>query len=308
MRITVQVVIENDDERPPERHDVARLDRGDLDAGTVGLQLAEAKQLLASVQEVMVAEQVRACLDVRGPCPDCGRARRHKDARAITLRTAFGRLRLESPRWHHCPCRRQERKTFSPLAKKRSSSARGTSTTATSASATGTATAIGASRVRRPVLRAGRDGRRGRRERARGGWTRAGRSQRAISTSRTSPVSGWGPVPRWTSRTCSCAQIPPCAQIPRISARVPWSGRSGRARTSSSSAASPRDSRRRCDQGLVDLVRESQFAVRIELLRVGAAPLEGRPVPRFPRDPRAGVGGFAPFAPGFACGRSDGFR
>jgi hypothetical protein len=36
MRITVQVVIENDDERPPERHDVARLDRGDLDAGTVG--------------------------------------------------------------------------------------------------------------------------------------------------------------------------------------------------------------------------------------------------------------------------------
>jgi hypothetical protein len=89
MRITVQVVIENDDERPPERHDVARLDRGDLDAGTVGLQLAEAKQLLTSVQEVMVAEQVRACLDARVPCPDCGRARRHKDARAITLRTAF---------------------------------------------------------------------------------------------------------------------------------------------------------------------------------------------------------------------------
>ena len=112
----MRVVIEQDGQNEPERHEVAQLDCGELDAGTVGLQLAEAKQILASVQEVMVAEQVRACLDARGPCPDCGQARRHKDARTITLRTVFGRLRLESPRWHHCRCRPQPRKTFSPLA------------------------------------------------------------------------------------------------------------------------------------------------------------------------------------------------
>src|SRR5208283_4030181 len=75
-----------------------------------------AKQLLASVQEVVVAEQVRDCLVARVPCPGCGRPRRHKDARTITLRTLFGRLRLESPRWHHCSCQPQEQKTFSPLA------------------------------------------------------------------------------------------------------------------------------------------------------------------------------------------------
>jgi len=116
MRITVQVVIEQDGQTQPELYDIARLDRGELDTGTVGLQLAEAKQILASVQEVMVAEQVRACLDARGRCPDCGRARPHKDARTITLRTAFGRLRLQSPRWHHCLCRPRPAKTFSPLA------------------------------------------------------------------------------------------------------------------------------------------------------------------------------------------------
>lgn len=116
MRITVQVVIESDEERLPERHEVAQLDRSELDAGTVGLQLEEAKQLLASMQEVIVAEQVSRCLATRAPCPGCGRPRRHKDARTITLRTVFGRLRLKSPRWHHCPCRRQPTKTFSPLA------------------------------------------------------------------------------------------------------------------------------------------------------------------------------------------------
>jgi hypothetical protein len=115
MRITVQVVIEQDGQNGPELHEVARLDRSELDAGTIGLQLAEAKQILANVQEVMVAEQVQACLDARVPCPDCGRARRHKDGRTITLRTVFGRPRLQSPRWQHCPCRLHSTKTFSPL-------------------------------------------------------------------------------------------------------------------------------------------------------------------------------------------------
>lgn len=116
MRITVQVVIEHDDQNGPELHEVAQLDRDELAAGTVGLQLAEAKQLLASVQEVVAAEQVRSCLQARVACPHCGRPRRHKDARTITLRTLFGRLRLPSPRWRRCPCRPQPRKTFSPLA------------------------------------------------------------------------------------------------------------------------------------------------------------------------------------------------
>jgi hypothetical protein len=115
MRITVQVIIESD-ERPPERHDVAQLDRGELAGDTVGLQLAEAKHLLSSVQEVVVAEQVRDCLATRVSCPECGLPRPHKDSRTITLRTLFGRLRVQSPRWHHCPCQPRERKTFSPLA------------------------------------------------------------------------------------------------------------------------------------------------------------------------------------------------
>jgi len=89
MRITVQVVIENDGQSESERHEIARLDRGKLDADTVGLQLAEAKQILANMQEVIVAEQVSQCVATRVACPDCGRPRRHKDARTITLRTAF---------------------------------------------------------------------------------------------------------------------------------------------------------------------------------------------------------------------------
>ena len=31
------------------------------------------------------------------------------------VRTLFGRLRLRSPRWHHCSCQPQPKQTFSPL-------------------------------------------------------------------------------------------------------------------------------------------------------------------------------------------------
>src|SRR2546423_13757790 len=90
MRIKVQVVIERDEETQASVHEVAELERGALRAETLGLGLEEAKDLLAQVQDVVVAEQVRACLAQHLGCPDCGRARRHKDARTITVRTLFG--------------------------------------------------------------------------------------------------------------------------------------------------------------------------------------------------------------------------
>ena len=116
MRIRVQVVIERDEEAQASVHEVAELKRGALRAETLGLGLEEAKDLLAQVQDVMVAEQVRACLAQHLGCLDCGRARRHKDARTIAVHTLFGVLRLESPRWHHCACGPHATKTFSPLA------------------------------------------------------------------------------------------------------------------------------------------------------------------------------------------------
>src|SRR5438128_1845382 len=116
MKIKVQVVIEPDDEGAASVHEVAEIERGALQAETLGLRLGEAKDLLAQVQEVVVAEQVRACLAGHIACSDCGRARRHKDARTIAVQTLFGALCLESPRWHHCSCRPHSTKTFSPLA------------------------------------------------------------------------------------------------------------------------------------------------------------------------------------------------
>jgi hypothetical protein len=75
MRVRVQVVIDSDDDGPPVVHEVANVERGDLHIDTLGLQLAEAKDLLQRVQEVVIGKQVQTCLAEQAACPECGRPR-----------------------------------------------------------------------------------------------------------------------------------------------------------------------------------------------------------------------------------------
>ena len=92
------------------------LHRDALAPENLGLQLAEAKDLLTAVQDTMVTHQVATALAAQVGCPCCGRPRRHKDSRPIVMRTLFGTLRLDSPRWWHCSCTPRPTRTFSPLA------------------------------------------------------------------------------------------------------------------------------------------------------------------------------------------------
>jgi hypothetical protein len=107
MRLRVQVVVETDEGQAEVVQDVFALAPRPLAPDTVGIGLAEAKELLAAVQETVVDEQVKAALSEQEHCGDCGRPHRHKDARTIVLRTLFGTLPLPSPRWYRCGCQPQ---------------------------------------------------------------------------------------------------------------------------------------------------------------------------------------------------------
>ena len=118
MKFSVQMIVHPDDdtEASPVVREVFAADRDDLAPDTLGLQLAEAKDLLAAVQDTVVEQQASAAIAKQVACPRYGRARRHKDTRTIVVRSLFGALRLPSPRWWHCDCRDQPTRTFQPLA------------------------------------------------------------------------------------------------------------------------------------------------------------------------------------------------
>ena len=81
--------------------DILEIGRPDdlRDIADLGLTLAEAKRLLARVQQEIVAGQARDHAVRRLECPHCGRTCRVKDYRDHAVATLFGRVtvRLRVP-------------------------------------------------------------------------------------------------------------------------------------------------------------------------------------------------------------------
>jgi hypothetical protein len=80
-----------------------------LGASQPDLQLAEAKDLLAAVEDTLVEQQVHAAIAKQVACPMGASAPGHAH---IVVRSLSGELPLASPRWWHCGCRNQPARTF----------------------------------------------------------------------------------------------------------------------------------------------------------------------------------------------------
>ena len=81
--------------------DLGQVERGPCEsAGDVGLKLAEAKALLAPLQQIVVSQQLQKyCADARF-CPSCHASRNVKDHRVRRLDIPLGRVAVDAPlRW-----------------------------------------------------------------------------------------------------------------------------------------------------------------------------------------------------------------
>jgi hypothetical protein len=86
--------------------DVMRIAKPDTlaDLGTLGLSLAESKQLLASIQQELVAAQARVHAVHRPECRGCGATCRVKDYRHHATATLFGQVAVRLPRFRCVGC------------------------------------------------------------------------------------------------------------------------------------------------------------------------------------------------------------
>ena len=116
MKIRIQVVIESEADAPEVVEEVACVERDTLQPATLGLTLAEAKDVLRGVQQVLVPRQVAEYVEQQRCCSDCGKARSRKGHHRVVIRSLFGRLRVCSPRYYTCRCQPRATKGVSPLA------------------------------------------------------------------------------------------------------------------------------------------------------------------------------------------------
>src|SRR6478609_6636925 len=74
------------------------------DLGSLGLSLAESKQLLAGIQREIVAAQARVHAVHRPECRSCGASCRVKDYRQHAIATLFGQVAVRLPRFRCAGC------------------------------------------------------------------------------------------------------------------------------------------------------------------------------------------------------------
>jgi hypothetical protein len=115
MRVKLQLVICHDEGHEETVTDVITLDKNRRRIEHLGLTLAEAKQLLSTVQRHLLQQQVATFLDTCSTCPDCGALLKLKAHGSRSFRTLFGTFKLPSPRLELCPCKRPEPSSFRPL-------------------------------------------------------------------------------------------------------------------------------------------------------------------------------------------------
>jgi hypothetical protein len=115
MRVALQLVIYSDDGCEETVTDLVTLKKHHQRIEHLGLTLAEAKQLLTTIQQRVLQQQVDAFLDTRSSCPDCGAPLKVKAYQSRSFRTLFGTFTLTSPRLFHCRCQRRQTTSFRPL-------------------------------------------------------------------------------------------------------------------------------------------------------------------------------------------------
>jgi hypothetical protein len=117
VRIHVEVVIEGH----ATRQRIATVERNVMPAAGegLGLSLEEAKGLIGHLQTIVCEEQTSEMVAAISTCAVCAQALARKSSASIVYRTAFGKLRLSSPRLYsqcRCGARACGSDSFNPLA------------------------------------------------------------------------------------------------------------------------------------------------------------------------------------------------
>ena len=114
MKIEIRLRIEAGDGGPCDE-EILSLDKPHDQLEKVGLLLAEARELLARVQERVVGAQAAAFVADHRHCVACGTRLWSKGRNSFRFRTPFGDVPVTGPRLKSCRCHSPTRGSFSPL-------------------------------------------------------------------------------------------------------------------------------------------------------------------------------------------------
>jgi hypothetical protein len=116
MRVKVLLQIIAEDGTAGDAAEVSSFEKKTERLEDLGLSIAEAKTLMAAVQQQVVGAQAASWAERHRCCPACGTRRYSKGRYPSVFMTLYGDVQISSPRLHRCSCQRDDGPaTVSPL-------------------------------------------------------------------------------------------------------------------------------------------------------------------------------------------------
>lgn len=119
MRLIIEARLEGEGIDPADAPiPLAVIDRHDDALDQLGLSLTEDRELLTATHSALVSGHASSWVATQDYCHSCYTPLRHKDSRAIVMRTVFGKVAISSPRFWSCDCEQSsdcQSRTISPL-------------------------------------------------------------------------------------------------------------------------------------------------------------------------------------------------
>jgi len=115
MRVKLPLVLCSDEGQEETVTDVIILNKNNQRIEHLGLTLAEAKQLLSTLQRHLLQQQIDTFLDTCSTGSACGALLKVKAHASRSFRTLFGTYKLDSLRLEPCDCTRRKTLSFRPL-------------------------------------------------------------------------------------------------------------------------------------------------------------------------------------------------
>ena len=115
LRVQLQLRIVSDDDTVIRDEVILQLNKSADRLETIGLCLADSKDLLGRLQHAVVEAEATAYVNRHRCCSVCGRRLRGKGQYPIVFRSVFGNVSVSSPRFYRCCCHPADSQTFSPL-------------------------------------------------------------------------------------------------------------------------------------------------------------------------------------------------
>ena len=122
MRVKLQRVMGSDEGQEATGTDVSTRNKNSQRIEHLGLTLAEAQQLLSTLQRHLRQPPVDTFRDPCCTCADCGALLQVKAHASRSLRTLFGPYKLYSPRLEQGDCTRRKPSSCRPLSARRTES------------------------------------------------------------------------------------------------------------------------------------------------------------------------------------------